>query len=163
MIYLECDSDKAFVRALGILKKEIVCADGKGNVCNNLEKNMYSVGLVDEDPLSAKPNYMDKLRIQLNENNIKLFFDEKNKNFLIVLYPRLEEWILEVAKNAGIDPTKYSLPDNVKQFRRQLNVRLDKKFGEFVQDLKDKSQVVRKLEEFLRGKFEMKGGKDELD
>lgn len=153
MIYLECDSDKAFVRALDIPKKEIVCADGKGNVCNYLEKNMHSVGLVDEDPLSAKPNYMNKLRIHLNENNIKLFFDEKNKNYLIVLHPRLEEWILEVAKNASIDPAKYGFPDNVKQFRRQLNLRLDKKFGEFVQDLRDKSQVVRKLEGFLKGKI----------
>ncbi len=62
MIYLECNPDKALVKALGITKKEIFHTGNKGNVCKRLQKSKNSKGTVDEDPSSIQPNYIKKLQ-----------------------------------------------------------------------------------------------------
>lgn len=103
MIYLECYSDEALVKALGIHKKEIYHSYSKGNVCKKLEKNSESKGLVDEDPFSTQPSYIGKLKTNSHEYDIKLLYDEIANNHLIVLCPRLEDWILKAAKEAGIN------------------------------------------------------------
>ena len=57
MIYLECDPDKALVKALGMSNKAIQHVYSKGNVCNKLAKSSHSKGLVDEDPTSPQPAF----------------------------------------------------------------------------------------------------------
>ncbi len=103
MIYLECDPDKALVQTLGLPAKEIKHVYSKGNVCNKLAKSSQSKGMVDEDPLSSQPSYIEKLRLQSHEHQIKILYDEKAQNRLIVLCPRLEEWVLRAAQDAGVN------------------------------------------------------------
>jgi len=149
MIYLECEPDKALVKALGIPRKEIKHMFSKGNVCNRLEKSKNSKGLVDEDPVSAQPSYIGKLKPFLNKHGIKLLLDEKNQNQLILLCPRLEDWILNVTKEVNIDVLKYGLPNDPNKLHGALNVKLDK-FRDLIDKIKQKSEMLKTLEEFIR-------------
>ncbi|MCX9012063.1 MAG: hypothetical protein OIN66_13195 [Candidatus Methanoperedens sp.] len=134
MIYLECYTDKALVMALGIHKKEIYHSGSKGNVCRNLAKNSRARGLVDEDPSSAQPGYIGKLRLLSLEHEIKLMHDEKSRNYLIVLCPRLEDWVLKAAKEVKVDVEDYGLPDDAEELHRIININ-PKKFCHLVGDI----------------------------
>lgn len=148
MIYLECNSDKALIETLGVVKKEVYHAGGKGNVCNRLKNSKNSKGMIDEDPLSSQPGYINNLKILFHENEVKLLYDEKNQNYLIVLCPRLEEWILNTAKESGINVRDYSLPEGVEEFHKTINLKLDK-FIDLIKDIKEKSKRLKSLQKFI--------------
>ena len=149
MIYLECEPDKALVKALGIPRKEIKHMFSKGNVCNRLEKTENSKGLVDEDPLSPQPSYIGKLKSLSRGHGIKLLLDEKNQNYLIVLCPRLEDWVLNVTKEAKIDVSEYGLPNDPNKLHEALNIKLDK-FRDLIDKIKQKSEMLKTLEGFMK-------------
>jgi len=148
MIYVECEADKILVQYLGILRKEIKHAGNKGNVCNKLKKNKNSKALIDQDPFSNQPYYIQKLKIIFNEYNIKVLFDNEFKNYLIILCPRLEKWILQVANNAGIDIKKYGFPTNDNKLHKMINSNI-KKFKELVNLLPKDNIMLTTLSKYL--------------
>lgn len=149
MIYLECEPDKVLVSAMGIPRKEIKHSFSKGNVCNRLEKSRNSKGLVDEDPLSMQPSYIKELKLYEEKDEIKLLYDEKTQNYLIVLCPTLEEWILKVVKEAKIDISSYGLPDDRGKLHETINTKL-KNLKNLIDDIKQKSSMLKTLEGFVK-------------
>lgn len=149
MIYLECYSDEALVKVLGVHKKGIFHSYSKGNVCKKLEKSINSKGLVDEDPFSTQPSYIGKLKTNSYEYDIKLLYDEIAKNHLIVLCPRLEDWILKAAKEAGIYIEDYGLPDDANELHKIINTKLQK-FILLIEDIKKKSKMLKTLEKMIK-------------
>ncbi len=149
MIYLECYSDKALVSAFGIPKKEINHVYSKGNICNRLAKGRNCIGLVDEDPESSQPSYFRKLHTGSRQSEIALFYDKESNNRIIALCPRLEEWILKAAKEAGVNLDKYGLPNKAIPLHEVINSRVDH-FKKLVEDIKTKSQRMKTLAGFLR-------------
>jgi hypothetical protein len=121
----------------------------KGNICNRLEKTKNSKGLIDEDPLSPQPSYIGKLKSLPRGHGIKLLLDEKNKNYLIILCPRLEDWVLNVTKEANIDVLKYGLPNDPNKLHEALNAKLDK-FKDLIDEIKQKSEMLKTLEGFIK-------------
>lgn len=151
MIYLECEPDKALLSALGIAKREVKHVFSKGNVCNRLEKSINSRGLVDEDPSSIQPTYIKKIKLISNKDGIKLFYDEKTKNYLIMLCPTLEGWILRVVKEMNIEISDYGLPDDVSKLHGTINTKLGA-FKRLIKDIKQKSSMLKSLEGFIKDK-----------
>lgn len=149
MIYLECYSDEALVKALGIHKKEIYHSGNKGNVCKKLEKSRNSKGLVDEDPDRTQPSYIGKLKTKSNEYDIKLLYDENAQNCLIVLCPTLEDWILKAANDAKVNVEDYSLPDDAYELHKIINIKLEK-FIQLIEDIKKRSKMLKTLEKLIR-------------
>ena len=113
MIYTECKPDSMLVKTLGIPKKEIIHLGGKPEVCKQLEKQENCKGLVDEDPFSIQPSYLKKLHVRenLSDYGFRVLNDNFNNNDLIVLCPRLEEWVLKATKEAQIDIKRYIVLD----------------------------------------------------
>jgi hypothetical protein len=149
MVYVECKPDRELVRT--IKPGEIVIhAGGKSGVCKRLENAYHAKGLVDEDPQSARPPYMDKLKSLDGRESVKLYYDRFRKNFLIVLCPRLEEWILNAVKELNIDLKDYNLPADPNKLHAVINSNL-KNFRELLHTLKQKqSKKLAVLEEFLK-------------
>jgi hypothetical protein len=152
MIYTECKPDSALVKTLGIPKKEIIHLGGKPEVCKQLEKQENWKGLIDEDPSSIQPPYLKKLgmRKNLSDYELKVLNDNSNNNDLIVLCPRLEEWVLKATKEAEIDIKKYNLPDDGERLHKEINIDIDK-FEKLIKDLKGKSRMMKALEKSIRG------------
>lgn len=131
-------------------KKEIYHSGNKGNVCKNLAKNSNSKGLVDEDPFSTQPSYIGKLELISHEHDIKLLYDEKAQNQLIVLCPKLEDWILKAAKEAKVNVEDIGLPDDAYSLHEIININLGK-FILLIEDIKKKrSKMLQSLETLLK-------------
>lgn len=75
--------------------------------------------------------------------------DNSNDNDLIVLCPRLEEWVLKATKEAEIDITRYNLPDDGDKLHRMININIDK-FEKLITDLKEKSLMMKALEKSIK-------------
>ncbi len=75
----------------------------------------------------------------LSEHDLKILHDEKN-NRLIVVCPRLEEWLLETAKLAGIKITSYGLPSDAEKLHERININL-KKFEKLLNNLKNNNRM----------------------
>lgn len=149
MIFVECEPDKALLKALGIPRKEIEHAFSKGNVCNRLAKSSNAKGLVDEDPLSAQPGYLNHLTVRANEHHVKQLFDEKRNNHLVVICPRLEDWILKAAHEAGTNFGEYGLPSNSSQLHRIINTRVPVLIN-LVKAIRANSRMLATLEGFVK-------------
>ena len=148
---VECNPDKLLVKKLGVPKKSIIHAGSKSEVCKRLEKKMTnSVGLIDEDPFSVQPRYIRKLKVLENPQRfgIKVLFDEEKNNSIIVLSPRLEEWIIEASREARIDLEKYKLPRDGNTLHKVINSNLSK-FENLLDELINKSERVEVLKNIL--------------
>jgi len=149
MVYVECKPDRELVITIKGDEK-IVHAGGKTGVCKRLENDYHAKGLVDEDPQSAQPPYIKKLEYLDEEESVKLYYDSFRRNFLIVLCPRLEEWILKAVKESNIDLKDYNLPADANKLHAVINSNL-KNFRELLHTLKQKqSKKLAVLEEFLK-------------
>jgi len=151
MIYLECKPDRVLVTTLGIPSKEIQHESHKVRVCKRLEKSTNSKGLVDEDPSSTQPTYIRRLELHSNEHDIKLLYDEKTQNYLIVLCPRLEVWILKAATEAKVNVKNYDLPNTPEELHNIINTKVGK-FMNLIQNIKEKSRMLKTLEDFVKNK-----------
>lgn len=148
MYYVECNPDKALLCTLSISKKQVIHSYSKGNVCRRLQKTANAIGLVDEDPKSAQPSYIKTLELIDTKDRIKLYFDSKTDNQLIMLCPRLEDWIVLAARSANKDIMKYGLPNNANALHKVINVR-QHNFQRLITAIRDKSPMFKTLIEFL--------------
>jgi len=154
MIFVECKPDRVLVWSItGISKRRIRHAGNKPRVCKELERRRNCRGLVNEDPWSVQPSYLRRMVIveDLSSFGIKILYDESRGNCLVVLCPRLEEWVLEAVREAKIDLRRYGLPRDVDRFHREINVGLVK-FERLISDLKGHSERIEKLRKSLEWK-----------
>ncbi|MBS7268589.1 MAG: hypothetical protein KIH10_07140 [Candidatus Freyarchaeota archaeon] len=141
VIYVECKPDSILVKSLiKISKKEIIHAGNKSEICKKLEKQENCIGLVDEDPNSPQPTYMKRMEAEfLSEHGLKILHD-KRYNRLVVLCPRLEEWLLEAVKQANVQMGSYGLPNEGMALHERININLNK-LERLIHDLKDCDRI----------------------
>ena len=146
MIFVECKPDEILVKKLiPSMRKQIIHAGNVSEVCKKLLKFKNSIGLVDEDPGRIWPPYKEQLlnNVRVEEKyDIKIVYDKKRNNYLILLSPRLEEWICKVVKNAKISLNDYGLSDDPEKLHEIINANLDK-FEKLLDDVlsKDTSSI----------------------
>jgi hypothetical protein len=115
-IAVECYPDEAVLRALGVPKKQLLHEARKGEVFNWLKKNAGAVGMVDEDPTSAQPRDLSNYQESSSAEGLRLFFRRGSSGQrLIVVCPRLEEWLIQRAKVCDVDPKRFHLPGTAKE------------------------------------------------
>ena len=101
MIYVECKPDTTLARALSG-GSTVEHLHGKSRVCNRLMEETYSKGMVDRDEESQTHPYIKELIKSGTENEFEdeeiiVLNDSRRNNTLILLVPRLEEWIIKTA------------------------------------------------------------------
>jgi len=150
---VECDPDLALVETLATpSRRRNKHAGGKTIVIRNLMRTYEnSVGMIDEDPGSIQPNDLQRFTEtnRLQREQIRIRHHNQRNNRLIVLCPKLEEWILGACTEAGIDIRDYNLPNNPNQLHEIINVRINR-FRQLVDDLMKRSNRVRALQTSLR-------------
>jgi hypothetical protein len=155
MLFVECKPDYALVALLsprkvehagnkvGVIKK-LVRSPGVPNFEN-------SMGMVDEDPLSTRdPDLRHFTELaRSNRAKIKVLHYRLLNNRLIVLCPRLEEWIIAAAREAQVRLTDYNLPDNPTALHEIINLRTDN-FEDLIKTLRGRSSRVGELQRLLK-------------
>ena len=156
MIYFECYSDQAFLTGIGIPSKNMEHSFSKGNVCNKLQKNLSSIGLVDEDPNEIQPKFIRYLieaqRIVYEDQYLTLFSDPKTKNKLILIRPNIEAWSIRIAQELKIDLKKNNLSNNEDELHELLGFSKNRyelnSFMDFFKDASKHPSIV-KVREFI--------------
>lgn len=158
MIYLECYADETLIRSLGVTSKNIKHAFSKGEVCNMLRKADNAIGIVDEDPDAGKARY-EKQMLQperiVYEDEKLIFCEEKSSgNKLILIRPRLENFILRIANENNISMDSYRLSSIPKRLHDEMMFRKNQqKFSDLNKLLVDllagKDKTLNRLKEFI--------------
>jgi hypothetical protein len=103
-IVLECKPDETLLKSLGYTRKMITHQPSKGEVINYLKRNPGAIGIVDEDPGSANPTYFSKFQEKADgQFGLECLHIPKDGTRLIVIKPRLEDWIINCAQRSKID------------------------------------------------------------
>lgn len=114
-------ADEVLLKVFRIPEKKIIIAGNIGAVARQMKKAIDKdefiviVGTIDND--KNKPTYFeDFIKEQETENFIFKKYEEK-KQYLIILKPAIEKFILKAAKQAKIKPNDYKIPDNFNDFK----------------------------------------------
>jgi len=150
-LFVECKPDETTAFALGVPRKQVEHALGRGRVFAQLAKRKNEVGMVDEDPGSAVPSYMKSLVAEDWGYGIRVLVDKVQNNRVIVLTPRLEEWLVQTTKAAGLKLTDFGFnSDNGVQLHAEINQRLGSLEHLIEALLKAKNPAILKLQSLLK-------------
>jgi len=145
MVYFECDNDGALLDFFSIARADKKHTNSKGNVCNKVSNNTGVIGLVDEDPLTRQPGYISSLGNPVSyKHDIKVFSDNAKNNQIVMICPRLEEWLYNVARQNGIDPTSFGLPAKADDLHKEELRKVKTKLNQFLKAL-EKTNEFRHL------------------
>jgi len=134
-IVVECNPDEALMKVLGYTRRMITHQPSKGEVINYLKKNPAAIGVVDDDPGSANPTYFNKFIRETDEKfGIESFKIPKLETRLIVIKPRLEEWILKCANELKINLKQHAMPNNGNELHKIINTRIPR-FEDMVNEM----------------------------
>lgn len=156
MIYVECKPDENLVQILtGLPKREIIHENGKYRLLAKLSKLQDTRAMVDEDPGANQPAYLNRMHLlhDLRDGSLKILLDRSTGNRVVVLCPKLEDWVIRAAQEADISLThsRYNLPDTANALHRVINSD-PRKLERLVEDLAQKNTPrVRSLSEGLLG------------
>ena len=134
---VECNPDEILALTLGLRKKEVVHQNSKGEVCNYHAKSDVNVAIIDQDPGSAQPNYLKNFVLEEEKYETKKLINKKSGKIIIIICPRLEEWIIRQCNISKVNPALFFLPGEAKQLKVVINLKL-KRFNELLQELKRK-------------------------
>ena len=123
-VLVECKPDETLIRQLGRARRDCVHHDDKGRVCNRLARTEGLVAMIDDDPGSAQPKYLSALETVSDADGIRVLRVGSRNHRVIVLKPRLEEWMIATAKAADISMGDFGLSDRGNELHKEINSRL---------------------------------------
>lgn len=150
--HVECNPDERLLQVLGVDENDIRHWRDKGRVFKHVFKTNGVVGLVDEDPSASLPTWLRPYRPEeYAEWGLKVYRWEHSR--LVVLCPRLEDWILCAAKEVEVDPATFHLPSTGEKLHEVVSTenkqRLDE-FSEFVQEIRNRNSCrLQQLRDLL--------------
>ena len=117
MIFVEDKSDQYILQYFDKPSKKIYIADGKQDVVKKIKKEDDTIGIIDFD------NGIDKetegMEMSEDLNHIKVFSYKKSR--LVVIYPRLQEWLVSACSESASKPSAFKLPDKIGEFHKAIN------------------------------------------
>lgn len=137
IIHVECLPDEVLVKSLGKTRKQVIHHNDKGRVCKFLEQSGSAQGMIDQDPASAQPTYLSRMQVSSFKHQVQLLTHANLGNRMIVLCPRLEDWVITVCQQANVDISAFGLSNNPRQLHREITSRLHQ-FGLLLHHLKEK-------------------------
>ena len=153
-VFVECKPDEMLVYSLGIPRRDIEHALGRASVCAQLCRRSNHLGMVDEDPNTVPPPYLKHLEQESWAHGLRVMFDKERCNRLIMLSPRLEEWLVRAAKEAGVKLSDFGFEsDNGIQLHSEINQRLGSLEKLVVELLLRKSPRLLALQALLKADF----------
>lgn len=130
MLYVECKADETLARCLGLPRRELRHELNKDEVLKQLAKQSHCLGMVDEDPNSPRPIQFGQMVVRDNYDQLglRVYGGDARHNRVILLRPRLEEWLLRAARDARLDVSgrQYNLPPSPARLHREINLDLSK-------------------------------------
>lgn len=122
---VECKPDKYLIKAItNAPRKAIVHAANKTEAIKTLLKTREpSIAIIDEDPGSPQPSLLKKFKLKQDFSRwgLKLYEENSPEKRLVIISPRLEDWLLRAGKESGISFRRYNLPESAKKLHKVIN------------------------------------------
>jgi len=110
---VECSADEIVLRNLGVPKKQLLHFGGKYELVKKLKERTNDVGMVDEDPGKLQPQDMSSYRRTDSAEGLYLLTRQgRGGQRLVVVCPKLEDWLIDRAKSSGVRPEDFGLPND---------------------------------------------------
>ncbi|HOK77487.1 MAG TPA: hypothetical protein PLW35_07170 [Verrucomicrobiota bacterium] len=150
MLYVECYPDEVLARTLGVPRREVKHEHGKGNITNRLSKLPSGIGMLDEDAPGFQPAALRNYR-RVKQTGKLVLMEHANSpaKRLVLVCPRLEEWLYERAAANGVKPIDYGLPETAARLHSIPRYEQKPKFVEFLQRLHELDPEVKCLKEWI--------------
>ena len=149
-VLVECNADEAVLRALGVSKKQLRHEHCKGEVVKRVRKFDFATGLIDEDPSSAQPRDLDNYKqLQAAEGLRLLARQGSGGQRLVMICPKLEDWLIERAKSSGIRPEDYGLPSDPDKLHSIPRYEQKEGFCRFLAELKERDSGMHLLRRWI--------------
>lgn len=123
-LLLECNADEVVARALGVPRQSIIHSHGKGRVSQSLNKRNNVVALVDEDPGSPDALTLSRFVEVEHNHDVRHKRDKAHGNRLVVVCPKLEDWLIKTAKGANVKMSDFNLNERAGDLHADINQRL---------------------------------------
>jgi len=124
LFYIECYADETLISfVLHKLKLRIILihASNKSGVLKELSKRK-AFGLVDEDPMAPQGIVTKDFHEEIVDEILQVKIHRNSRSsHLIVLCPRLEDWLLRICRLSKVDISKYSLPRESRELHKVIN------------------------------------------
>ena len=153
-MYVEGKADRVpALKLTGLSNREVKVEGDRGKVLNRLVQDSNSLAMVDEDPGQDQPGQLRRMQLVADYPGagLKLYADNRRGNLVIVVCPRLEEWIIRAAHDAGLELSgpRYNLPSGPSSLHNAINDDL-RKLDRLIDDLlAAQSPRILKLQELL--------------
>lgn len=149
--HVECTPDEWLLRALGVPQKKIKHWRDKGRVCKHLQKARGVVGLIDEDPAQTSPSWLRSLQLEeYPQHGLKV---HRGSSCLIIVCPRLEEWLLQAAKEVKVDPARFGFPGTGEDLHEVISNNRER-FDNFIQEVcRKRSPRLQQLQSLIAERY----------
>ncbi len=150
-VLVECSADEVVLRSLGVPKKQLSHFGGKDKLITRLRDMPGAVGMVDEDPASTQhPDLKVAYRkVESAEGLCLLTRQGSGGQKLVMICPKLEDWLIERAKSSGIRPEDYGLPSDPDRLHSIPRYEQKEGFRRFLVELKERDRGMRLLQQWI--------------
>jgi len=105
--------------------------------------------MIDEDPGAIQPRYLATLSLEVEKHDVRVLRDEKRGHRLVILCPRLEEWLIKTAAESDLSLAEFGLSTRGNELHREINSRLSKIEELLAALLKVRSQRLLYLQKLI--------------
>ncbi len=155
----ECYVDTKIAEILGQAKGKYNHQHSNGAVANELQrrfKERIVLGIVDEDKgKGSVPKYFAEFNIVVEENNLILKKHKDRNQYLILVCPEMEKWLLADAEKVNINPSdeEYNLPNKLAgliRISKEKDIDRNEGFKKFIKALiREKAPSITTLKKWI--------------
>src|SRR5450432_1899479 len=136
----ECFVDTKVVEIICYAAEKYNHQHGCGQIANQLKnrlKDVIALGIIDEDKNKGPvAKYFLEFEEMKSEHGLVLKKHKIKDQYLILICPEIEEWLLSNANLVGVDLSNYNLPEYLKGFKRITKTQNIDKNVQFYQFIK---------------------------
>ena len=127
-IHYECRPEECLLGNLGMGNRLELHHNGSGGICELLSKEKNLLGWIDQDPTANHHPYYKAMCAKPVSDKLGLIYcyDAKRNNKLIIVKPKLEDWIIGAANSKGINLEDYELSNDPDELHKLINFRISK-------------------------------------
>ena len=150
-VLVECNADEVVLKNLGVPKKQLFHFGGKDKLINHLKKLPEAVGVVDEDPASTQhPDLKASYHQVKSAEGLHLMARQgSGGQRLIVVCPKLEDWLIDRAKISGIQIEMFNLPGDPDRLHSIPRYEQKEGFRRFLEELKKQDKGMHLLRQWI--------------
>ncbi len=153
----ECYVDTKVAEIITYASKKYNHQHGCGQIANLLKnrlKNNVALGIIDEDKNKGPiANYFLEFKEIKSENGLILQRHHTRDQYLILICPEIEEWLLNNANSVGVNLKSHNLPEQLKGFKQITKTQdIDRNIGfyRFIKTLLNrKASVIITLKNWI--------------